>query len=88
VPAFYNHPQTIDDLVNHTVNRLLDLFDIHLDVAERWQGMTRPAPASLSKGALRRTPLNPRALRGSESRFARSSPAAGPRPVARRNRRG
>jgi 4-hydroxy-3-polyprenylbenzoate decarboxylase len=55
VPAFYNHPQSIDDLVNHTVNRLLDLFDIHLDVAERWQGM---------------------------------APAAGPRPVARRNRRG
>jgi len=39
VPAFYNHPKTIDDLVNHTVNRLLDLFDIHLDVAERWSGM-------------------------------------------------
>jgi 4-hydroxy-3-polyprenylbenzoate decarboxylase len=38
VPAFYNHPKTIDDLVNHTVNRLLDLFDIHLDVAERWSG--------------------------------------------------
>ena len=39
VPAFYNHPKTIDDVVNHTVNRLLDLFDIHLDVAERWSGM-------------------------------------------------
>jgi 4-hydroxy-3-polyprenylbenzoate decarboxylase len=104
VPAFYNHPQTIDDLVNHTVNRLLDLFDIHLDVAERWQGMTRPARASLSKGVLRRTPLtppvvgggraarlppsrsNPRALRGSESRFARRS-ASAPPAVARRNRR-
>ena len=39
LPAFYNHPQTIDDLVNHTVGRLLDLFDIHLDVAERWNGV-------------------------------------------------
>lgn len=43
VPAFYNRPQSIDDVVNHTVNRVLDLFDIHLDVAERWNGMARPA---------------------------------------------
>src|SRR5262245_22144543 len=42
VPAFYDHPQTIDDLVNHTVQRVLDLFDIHLDVPERWRGF-RPA---------------------------------------------
>jgi 4-hydroxy-3-polyprenylbenzoate decarboxylase len=41
VPAFYDHPRTIDDLVNHTVGRLLDLFDIHLDVAQRWEGMTK-----------------------------------------------
>jgi 4-hydroxy-3-polyprenylbenzoate decarboxylase len=40
VPAFYDHPRTIDDLVNHTVGRLLDLFDIHLDVTERWSGMS------------------------------------------------
>ncbi len=39
LPAFYNHPQAIDDLVNHTVSRLLDLFDIHVDVAERWNGV-------------------------------------------------
>jgi 4-hydroxy-3-polyprenylbenzoate decarboxylase len=39
LPAFYNHPRTIDDLVNHTVGRLLDLFDIHVDVAERWNGV-------------------------------------------------
>jgi 4-hydroxy-3-polyprenylbenzoate decarboxylase len=39
VPAFYNHPKSIDDLVNHTVNRILDLFDVHLDVAERWSGI-------------------------------------------------
>ena len=41
VPAFYDHPRTIDDLVNHTVGRLLDLFDIHLDVTERWTGMSK-----------------------------------------------
>ena len=36
VPAFYQRPQTIDDLINHTVVRALDLFDIHLDKTTRW----------------------------------------------------
>jgi flavin prenyltransferase len=48
VPAFYNHPKTLDDVVNHTVQRVLDLFEIHLDVAERWSGVMAvggPAPA-------------------------------------------
>jgi len=39
VPAFYNHPRTIDDLINHIVMRILDQFDIHLDVANRWDGI-------------------------------------------------
>jgi len=39
VPAFYNHPETIDDLVNHTAGRLLDLFAIDAGVVRRWQGM-------------------------------------------------
>lgn len=39
VPAFYNHPQTIDDIVNHIVMRILDQFDIHLDVMARWEGI-------------------------------------------------
>jgi 3-polyprenyl-4-hydroxybenzoate decarboxylase len=38
LPAFYNHPRTIDDLVNHTVGRLLDLFDIHVE-GGRWDGV-------------------------------------------------
>src|SRR5438128_5765127 len=33
MPAFYNHPQTVDDLINHIVMRVLDQFDIHNDVA-------------------------------------------------------
>ena len=40
VPAFYSHPQTIDDIVNYTVVRLLDQLEIHLDVHNRWAGMT------------------------------------------------
>ena len=39
VPAFYNHPKTIDDVVNHIVMRILDQFDIHLDLLNRWDGM-------------------------------------------------
>jgi 4-hydroxy-3-polyprenylbenzoate decarboxylase len=39
VPAFYNHPQTIDDIINHTIMRVLDQFNIHLDVAARWNGI-------------------------------------------------
>jgi 4-hydroxy-3-polyprenylbenzoate decarboxylase len=40
MPAFYHRPKTIDDLVNQTVNRVLDLMDIDLpvDLFERWQG--------------------------------------------------
>lgn len=36
VPAFYNRPETIDDLVNHSVGRVLDLFDIETDIVKRW----------------------------------------------------
>jgi 4-hydroxy-3-polyprenylbenzoate decarboxylase len=39
VPAFYNHPQSIDDMVNHIVMRILDQFDIHLDLMNRWDGL-------------------------------------------------
>jgi 4-hydroxy-3-polyprenylbenzoate decarboxylase len=40
MPAFYHRPKTIDDLINQTVNRVLDLFDIELDqdLFSRWQG--------------------------------------------------
>jgi 4-hydroxy-3-polyprenylbenzoate decarboxylase len=39
VPAFYNSPRTIDDIVNHTVQRTLDQFEIHVDVVKRWDGV-------------------------------------------------
>jgi 4-hydroxy-3-polyprenylbenzoate decarboxylase len=38
VPAFYNRPQTLDELIDNTAIRLLDQFDIHLDVRPRWTG--------------------------------------------------
>ena len=44
MPAFYHRPSTIDDLINQTVNRVLDQFDIELpeDLFERWAGTPRP----------------------------------------------
>ena len=37
VPAFYNKPRTLDDIVNHSVGRMLDLFDIDVGAARRWK---------------------------------------------------
>jgi 4-hydroxy-3-polyprenylbenzoate decarboxylase len=37
VPAFYSKPKTVDDIVNHTVGRLLDLFDIDVGTVFRWR---------------------------------------------------
>ena len=43
MPAFYNKPQTLDDLVDHIVARVLDQFGIPADFAKRWDGrMNRP----------------------------------------------
>lgn len=44
VPAFYNKPETIADLVTHTVGRALDLFDIDAGCVKRWRE-TPPANA-------------------------------------------
>jgi 4-hydroxy-3-polyprenylbenzoate decarboxylase len=38
MPAFYNRPQSIDDLVNHNVGRVLDLFDLDIGTLKRWEG--------------------------------------------------
>jgi len=39
VPAFYARPKTLDDVVNHSVGRVLDLFDIENDLVARWNGL-------------------------------------------------
>lgn len=41
VPAFYNHPQNLDDMINHITMRVIDQFDIHLEVMNRWDGVLR-----------------------------------------------
>lgn len=40
MPAFYNEPQTIDDIINHSVGRILDLFGLDNEMVQRWQGVT------------------------------------------------
>ncbi len=39
MPAFYTNPETIDDLINHSLGRVLDLFDIDVEI-KRWSGAT------------------------------------------------
>ena len=45
VPAFYARPKSLDDLVAHTVARVLDLFGVHSAKLARWQGM-KGSPAA------------------------------------------
>ena len=37
-PAFYTHPKTVDDIIDHSVARLMDLFDIEDADTQRWEG--------------------------------------------------
>ena len=37
VPSFYAKPETIDDIVEHTTGRILDLFDIEVGLVKRWK---------------------------------------------------
>ncbi len=51
MPAFYHRPQTLDDVINQNVNRVLDLLDIDLpgDLFDRWSG-PRYAPTRRGEG--------------------------------------
>jgi len=45
MPAFYNRPKTLDDIVNHTVGRILDRLGIPHGLALEWTGTRTPRPA-------------------------------------------
>ena len=48
VPAFYAKPESLDDMVEHTVGRVLDLFDIDIGVVRRWgedEALKRRSPS-------------------------------------------
>ncbi|MEI9852475.1 MAG: UbiX family flavin prenyltransferase [Sphingomonas sp.] len=38
LPSFYHRPHSIDDLINHSIGRMLDLFDFDMEVVRRWTG--------------------------------------------------
>ena len=42
VPAFYHRPKTLDDIVNHTVGRILDRLGIPQELAREWAGTQMP----------------------------------------------
>lgn len=39
LPSFYHHPQSINEMIDHTIGRVLDLFDIPHTLAPRWNGL-------------------------------------------------
>jgi len=45
VPAFYSAPQTVQELIDHTCGRVLDMLGVNQAVSPAWQGL-RPAPES------------------------------------------
>jgi flavin prenyltransferase len=45
VPGFYTNPKTIDDLIDHTVGRVLDLFGLEMPQLKRWSGMRSDSEA-------------------------------------------
>jgi 4-hydroxy-3-polyprenylbenzoate decarboxylase len=47
VPAFYDRPATLDDIVNHTVGRILDRLHIPQDLVREWTGTHAPPAPSL-----------------------------------------
>jgi 4-hydroxy-3-polyprenylbenzoate decarboxylase len=50
MPAFYNHPQSVDDVVNHIVFRVLDQFKIPAPFAKRWDGHMHTAAKIAKSG--------------------------------------
>jgi 4-hydroxy-3-polyprenylbenzoate decarboxylase len=42
LPAFYTRPTSLDQVIDHTVTRILDLFDLATPGAPRWEGDMRP----------------------------------------------
>jgi 4-hydroxy-3-polyprenylbenzoate decarboxylase len=53
VPAFYHRPETIGQIVDHTLSRLLDLLEIELptDLSKRWEGPEERSPSGAMRGA-------------------------------------
>ena len=44
LPGFYQKPASIAEMIDHTVGRVLDMFDIEHQIAPRWNGLKSPQP--------------------------------------------
>ena len=49
IPAFYNQPKTVADIVDHSVDRILDLLGVGNPDAIRWEGRARTAPGTIAE---------------------------------------
>ena len=47
VPALYTRPQSVDDIVNHSVGRVLDLFGVDNALVRRWREPEQSASATI-----------------------------------------
>ncbi|KAF2212805.1 hypothetical protein CERZMDRAFT_111833 [Cercospora zeae-maydis SCOH1-5] len=45
VPAFYTRPESLDDVIDQSVGRMLDALGIHTNIFERWDGFRKEEPA-------------------------------------------
>jgi 4-hydroxy-3-polyprenylbenzoate decarboxylase len=57
VPAFYDRPQSLEDMIDHTVGRVLDLFDLDAGLVRRWTG--RPPEIARTKSGVPNAETDP-----------------------------
>ncbi len=50
VPAFYARPTTLDEMIDHSIGRLLDLFGIDLGTVHRWKEPVSDSPSGVTTG--------------------------------------
>ena len=57
MPAFYNHPKSVNDIVDHIVARVLDQFGISTPFAKRWDGHIVTSTKTASDGGKTKIPV-------------------------------
>lgn len=50
VPAFYARPDSLESMIDHTLGRVLDLFDIDTGTGKRWTGESKQRLVSIANG--------------------------------------